>query len=326
MKNIKKVLSLLLMCAIMVSVVPVNAKAETSAPARVKQVKAKEVTMSYKGWLGEGNKKTKVKYQCMQLSWKKVRNADGYVIYRYGNASKAWHKIKTITKAKTTKYILPEMYKNKIVKIKVVAYKKAEDGSKVYGTESKVLTFKSKKTYEITGKIKTKNYNPIEPKGWYRFYSEEAFIIQNKYRTDKGIEPLIWDESLYEISQIRSKELSKKFSHIRPNGEVHTFIIDEYYGKPLSDGIPLLLNKFRENIAYGYYEPKDVMKAWKNSTGHYNTIKMKNLKYGAISAYFKTGGCYWTSTFSELDMDEFAANFNEEELDLPPILRRKNNR
>lgn len=304
-------MSLVLIVAILSTTLPIYIKAET-VPAQVTGLKAKQVTKSYKGWAGQGNKKTKVKYKAMQLSWKKVKKADGYVIYRYGNASKMWHKIKTITKAKTTKYILPEMYKNKTVKIKVVAYKKAEDGSKVYGAESDILTFKPKRTYEITGKIKTKNYNPVAPKGWYRFYSEEAFIIQNKYRTDKGIEPLIWMESLYEISKIRSKELVEKFSHTRPNGEFATYIIDEYYGKNLSNNIPLLLNKFRENIAFGYYTPQEVMKAWKNSTGHYNTIKMKNLKYGAISAYFKGDGCYWTSTFSELDMDEYVANFEEE--------------
>lgn len=304
MKYKYKILSLLLIFALAVTTAPIKVEA-ASTPAQVKSVKVKNVKKYYKGWLGEGNKKTKVAYDCLELSWKKVKGASGYEIYRYGNASKVWHKIKTITKGKTTKYILPEMIKGYKVKIKVVAYKKKSTG-KVYGKESKVLSFTPKKYYWLNGIIKTKNYNPIDPVGNYRFMSEDAFVIQNKYRTEKGIEPLEWDESLYEMAKIRSKELTKKCSHERPNGHNGQTVADDYYNKNITDNMPFLFNKFRENIAWGFEYPKDAMKEWKNSPGHYNTIKMKNLKYGAISVYSSVNSNYWVSLMTEPKLDDIA--------------------
>ena len=304
MKYKYKILSLLLIFALAVTTAPIKVEA-ASTPAKVKSVKVKNVKKYYKGWLGEGNKKTKVAYDCLELSWKKVKGASGYEIYRYGNASKVWHKIKTITKGKTTKYILPEMVKGYKVKIKVVAYKNKSSG-KVYGKESKILSFTPKKYYWLNGIIKTKNYNPIEPVGHYRFMSEDAFVIQNKYRTEKGIEPLEWDESLYEMAKIRSKELTKKCSHMRPNGGSCKRVADEYYKKDITENIPSLFNKFRENIAWGFTYPKEAMKAWKNSPGHYDTIKMKNLKYGAISAYVDGDANYWVSLMTEPKLDDIA--------------------
>lgn len=304
MKYKYKILSLLLIFALAVITAPIKVEA-ASTPAKVKSVKVKNVKKYYKGWLGEGNKKTKAAYDCLELSWKKVKGASGYEIYRYGNASKVWHKIKTITKGKTTKYILPEMIKGCKVKIKVVAYKKKSTG-KVYGKESKVLSFTPKKYYWLNGIIKTKNYNPIDPVGHYRFMGEDAFVIQNKYRTEKGIAPLEWDESLYEMAKIRSKELTKKCSHMRPNGGSCQRVADEYYKKDVTENIPHLFNKFRENIAWGFTHPKEAMKEWKNSPAHYNTIKMKNLKYGAISAYVDGDANYWVSLMTEPKLDDIA--------------------
>lgn len=309
MKYKYKILSLLLIFALVVTTAPIKVEA-ASTPAQVKSVKVKNVKKYYKGWLGEGNKKTKVAYDCLELSWKKVKGASGYEIYRYGNASKVWHRIKTITKGKTTKYILPEMVKGYKVKIKVVAYKKKSTG-KVYGKESKVLSFTPKKEYWLKGIIKTKNYNPIDPVGHYRFMSEDAFVIQNKYRTEKGIAPLEWDESLYEMAKVRSKELDRKCSHMRPNGHMSQTVADDYYNKNITDNIPLLLNKFRENIAWGQPTPKKVMSEWKNSPGHYNTIKMKNLKYGAISVYLGKNDYSWQSMFSEPKLDEVANSIED---------------
>ena len=309
MKYKYKILSLLLIFALAVTTAPIKVEA-ASTPAKVKSVKVKNVKIYYKGWLGEGNKKTKVAYDCLELSWKKVKGASGYEIYRYGNASKVWHKIKTITKGKTTKYILPEMVKGYKVKIKVVAYKKKSSG-KVYGKESKVLSFTPKKEYWLKGIIKTKNYNPIDPVGHYRFMGEDAFVIQNKYRTEKGIAPLEWDESLYEMSKIRTKELDRKYSHMRPNGHNSQTVANEYYNKNITDNIPHIFNKFRENIAWGQPTPKRAMSAWKNSPGHYDALKMKNLKYGAISVYLGKNDYSWQSMFSEPKLDEVANSIED---------------
>ena len=62
--------------------------------------------------------------------------------------------------------------------------------------------------------------------------------------------------------------------------------------------------KFRENIAFGYVYPYEVMKGWKNSIGHYHSLLMKNLRYGAIACYRKNEESYWVSMFSEPQIDE----------------------
>ena len=297
----KRKLLIMLFAFITMVIFPIEADAAT--PAQVKSVKVKEVKKSYIGWWGEGNKKTRVFYACKELSWKRVKGASGYVIYRYGNASKTWHKIKTIKKVSTTKYIIPELIKGYRVKIRVAAFQETSTG-RVYGKESKAVSFTPKKNYELEGVIKTKKYNPVESTRYYRFMSEDAFVIQNGYRTKKGIKPLKWDESLYEMGKIRGKEIYNKFSHTRPNGAFSTTVLDDYYKREVSCDIPSLLMKFRENIAFGYVYPYEVMKGWKNSIGHYHSLLMKNLRYGAIACYRKNEESYWVSMFSEPQIDE----------------------
>lgn len=306
----KKLFSLLLVVTVISSLGPVNASAATK-PAKVKSVKAKEVQKSYKTWSGEGNKKTKVKYKAMQLSWKKVKGAAGYVVYRYGNASKVWHQVKVIKSPKTTSYIVPECSKGSKVKLKVAAYKKTS-GQKVYGTESKVVSFKPKKNYELTGTVKTKKYNRYIPKGWYRFVSEDAFVIQNKYRTAKGEVPLEWNDIVYEISKTRSKELEKNYSHKRPNGGTFVSLQRKILEKANInyESWPYLV--MGENIARGQINAIEVMKNWKKSKGHYENLLSEYYVLGAISLYVdKNKEFYWTASFAnpfERNTDDDLAN------------------
>lgn len=299
----KKLFSLLLVVTMISSLGPVNASAATK-PAKVKSVKAKEVQKSYKTWSGEGNKKTKVKYKAMQLSWKKVKGAAGYVVYRYGNASKVWHQVKVIKSAKTTSYIVPECSKGSKVKLKVAAYKKVS-GHKVYGTESKVVSFKPKRDYELTGTVKTKKYNRYIPKGWYRFVSEDAFVIQNKYRTAKGVAPLKWSEAVYGMAKIRSKEATIKVSHTRPNGRTCQTVMQDYLGGNLSEyGISMAGQTFSENLYWGSPWPQDAMTWWKGSSGHYKNLMESAHTKGAISFYVKDGSdTAWCANFTSVDFD-----------------------
>lgn len=298
----KKLFSLLLVVTVISSLGPVNASAATK-PAKVKSVKAKEVQKSYKGWSGEGNKKTKVKYKAMQLSWKKVKGAAGYVVYRYGNASKVWHQVKVIKSPKTTSYIVPECSKGSKVKLKVAAYKKVS-GQRVYGTESKVISFKPKRNYELTGTVKTKKYNRYIPKGWYRFVSEDAFVIQNKYRTTKGVAPLKWSEAVYEMAKIRSKEATIKVSHTRPNGKGCRTVVEDYLGAKVSKDEISAISSFAENLHWGGIWPQKAMKSWKNSPGHYRNLLSSSHTNGAISFYWKDDGDNaWCANFTAFDFD-----------------------
>jgi len=100
--------------------------------------------------------------------------------------------------------------------------------------------------------------------------------LVNKERETAGQEPLKVDEDLMELAQIRVKELSKKFSHERPDG---TEVVDLGYG---------------ENIARGQSSASEVMKDWMKSEGHrYNILWDQYHSIGVAHS-----GSYWVQVFS----------------------------
>lgn len=78
------------------------------------------------------------------LKWKKVKNANGYVVYRATKKNGKYTKVKTITKASTVKFTDKKVKKGKTYYYKVRAYKKAS-GTKVYGTYSAARKVKIRK-------------------------------------------------------------------------------------------------------------------------------------------------------------------------------------
>lgn len=82
-------------------------------------------------------KKLSVTTQSLQLSWKEKKGADGYKIYRYDSAAKAYKKIKTTTQ---TNYTMKKLRAATKYKIMVVAY--VTNGTKNYlAEESDVYQF-----------------------------------------------------------------------------------------------------------------------------------------------------------------------------------------
>ena len=280
----------------MLMMTTVSMKADAATPAQVKSVKVTEVKRFVKAAWSAGGETTNLSYECMELSWKKVKGASGYVIYRYGNASKRWFKIKTIKSGKKTNYILPEIFSNCNVKIKVVAYKKTANG-KLFGKKSKVLRFTSQKKYQLNGIVKTKQYMVTLKTGWYRFASEEAFIIQNQYREEKNLKPMKWNEHIYNMTKIRAKECSEVFSYTRPNGKSSKTIVRDYMKKNNCPELARFKNtiRWRENISEYASTPLAVVADWKRTKDYDDNMLLANQKFGAISMYVDDGAEYWNS-------------------------------
>lgn len=78
------------------------------------------------------------------LKWKKVKNADGYVVYRATKKNGKYAAVKTITKAKTTTFTNKNLKKGKTYYYKIKAYKKV-NGKKALGQFSAVKSVKIKK-------------------------------------------------------------------------------------------------------------------------------------------------------------------------------------
>lgn len=288
--------------------VPETKKKEKVTLSKIKNVNIKQKTKSFKGWVGE-NKLGKKKYKCVQVSWEKMKNVTGYEIYRYGNASKEWVKIKTIKKASTTKYVLPEVYKGKKIKIKIRAYKNTSSG-KVYGKYSNVKVYKPKRTcYQaLWGEVKTdKNHNVIQKTYRFRFAGEEAFILQNKLRKKAGRKPLKWNKVCFKMSELRAKETSVRWSHNRPDGTAWVYAFDTCFGDgSLLEFGDLAPGNINENIGQGpgVVLHESMVEGWKESGPHYYYMTDKSVVTGSISAYYDedTESTYWVATFMDREL------------------------
>lgn len=279
---------------------------------KVKKVKKSTVYKTYKGYtLANTNKRSKIKYKYgIKISWKKVSKAKGYEIQRYENAKKCWTTIKTIkkNKKKTPSYTMTNMLSGENVKLRIRAYKKV-NGEKVYGKWSKTFKFTTKYAY-------IKNYKDGRTKTFVsKWAAEDAFVIQNQYRKEAGAKALTWSDTLYDIGLYRlrtsgfdkhenmDKDL-KKYANscgIWLNG-VGSYSHQLYFG---------------ENLATGQSNAKTAMWTWKESPGHYLTLKSKDYKCGAIVAIYRgdgevingeevTAGYEWIATFAEAeDFDSY---------------------
>ena len=97
----------------------------------------------------------KVKKNSLKLSWKKIKDADGYIIY----GAKCGKKLGYLTKIENpskTAYTVKKLKKNTYYKYVVVAYKKTADGDKVITTSRSVhaATAGGKKGNPVSLKLK----------------------------------------------------------------------------------------------------------------------------------------------------------------------------
>lgn len=110
----------------------------------------------------------------------------------------------------------------------------------------------------------------------------KTFLAINKIRKENNLSELKWDEDLYDAIIIRSKEISKNFSHTRPDGSSCFTVSKQLHG---------------ENIAKGYSSVDRVVEGWMNSPGHRENILRKEFKRTVIGYYKDSFGTYWCQGF-----------------------------
>ena len=289
----------------------VNAASGVGTVKNIKKSKVKHVwNKKVNGKLCSGNYRT--------ISWKKVKGANGYVIYRYDDLLNEWNKVLS---TKTNSFIISSLLQDETFTIKICAYKKSNNG-KVYGDYSKEFKYKENTSISLRNKKKlmTKGCYAEGKDGYCEYASKQAFIIQNQYRAEKGIAPLIWSKELFDVAKIRCKELIKLFSHTRPNGEDCSKLFIEFFGRErcrrfqtnYSDWtkasgelhVCSAENCYNENIGHGLFSVSGIMISWKNSPGHLRTLINSRYVSGTIVCYFDNSGeQYWTSSFAVVDID-----------------------
>lgn len=254
----------------------------------------------------------KIKYKYgIKLTWSKVKNANGYEVYRYENAKGCWTKIKTVKKPT---YTLTNMLEGEKVKIRVRAYRKTASGNE-YGKYSGALNFKTKDMY-------TKRYKNAKTKNFYsKFGSEDAFVYQNKLRKKEGVNPLKWSDVLYVIAVQRTKDkeskphekmhytienvLKKNFDIDNENASCFAWFCSSenlYFGTS---------SKISNAVWYWYDEKNGNLGNGGDGKGHYRNVVNKEWLYGTIcirSDGRRTAGIYANKKYdgksANLDSDK----------------------
>ncbi len=91
-------------------------------------------------------------------------------------------------------------------------------------------------------------------------FAQEVLYYVNIERAKGNVQQLRLADDLNKYAQIRAKEITKKFSHMRPNGSDCFSVVRGYY-------------KFLgENIAAGQRSAKDVVASWMKSPTHRENI------------------------------------------------------
>lgn len=113
---------------------------------------------------------------------------------------------------------------------------------------------------------------------------EEVFSLVNEKREEEGLDPLVWNKTLTKDALSRAKEISKKFSHTRPNGK-EWYTLDEK-------------NMYGENLGKNYTTAQEVFDAWMNSESHKENILWEDFTQIGIALYItKDGSYYWVQEF-----------------------------
>ena len=113
-------------------------------------------------------------------------------------------------------------------------------------------------------------------------YRADLLRRVNKYREKNGLNTLEENDYLNEMAQIRAEELSIRYSHIRPNGEIAA-----RYGVNGEIGMK------------GSKTPKDAFLAWKDSKQHNELMLDRSfLTFGSGYYVDGNGKSYWVVLFS----------------------------
>ena len=119
----------------------------------------------------------------------------------------------------------------------------------------------------------------------------EAVYLLNELRKNHGLQPLSWNPSsnLQKAAELRAMEITKKFSHARPNGSSCFTVLEEF---------GLRYRNCGENIAYGTeLDAQGVTEMWTNSPGHYKNMITPEFKEIGLACYRVNDLVYWVQLF-----------------------------
>lgn len=141
----------------------------------------------------------------IKLNWEKVKDADGYRIYKYNPSEKKWVKIKTTT---ALNYTVKGLEAGKAVKFRVKAYKKV-DGLTVWSSASATVTASATPATVKNGKVASKTANSVKLR-WAKAEGAEGYRIYQYNETTKKWEKVKTTSSLsYTVRNLKAGTVYK---------------------------------------------------------------------------------------------------------------------
>lgn len=121
-------------------------------------------------------------------------------------------------------------------------------------------------------------------------YVQQVIDLVNEERAKAGLSPLTEAQNVAEAAGVRAEEISRSFSHTRPDGSSYNTALTQSGVTYRGSG---------ENIAYGQKTPEEVMNSWMNSQGHRANILNADYTTIGVGYYQNSNGTgYWTQLFT----------------------------
>ena len=129
-----------------------------------------------------------------------------------------------------------------------------------------------------------------EPEMSVEEMASEVIRLTNIERIKAGRSPLQYHSGLQRAAMVRAEEITRKFSHTRPDGTDSSTAL--YENGVACDG--------GENIAAGQKTPEAVVRAWMNSSGHKATMMQQSITHIGVGVCKSpiTGQWLWVQDFS----------------------------
>lgn len=117
---------------------------------------------------------------------------------------------------------------------------------------------------------------------WLDGYAQNVIAQTNTERIRQGLPALRMDSELMSAARIRAEEISRKFSHTRPNGK---------------SGSSVSVAARNENIARGHGSPDRVMAAWLTSDSHRRNLLARGYGSIGVACLEVNGITHWVQLF-----------------------------
>ena len=119
-------------------------------------------------------------------------------------------------------------------------------------------------------------------------FAQEILYLVNVERKNAGLKPVALSKDLMHAAKIRANEITKKFSHTRPNGSSFYTTVRTAY------------RYVGENIAAGQLSSEEVVQSWMDSPGHRENILDPHYTRMGVGYVYNSDTVYkhfWTQLF-----------------------------